>query len=1517
MGGYEMKIESGYPEPCGLYDPNFEKDSCGVGFVANIKGEKSHGIVKKALQVLINLTHRGAVGSDPKTGDGAGILIQIPDEFFRIQCGMLGIELPEAAEYAVGMIFLPREPAARLQCEGIFERIVDEEGQYVIGWRDVPVDNRVIGETARGTEPTIRQIFIESSCSSQKEFEKKLYIIRKRTENEINRLVQRSMEYFYICSLSSKTIVYKGLFVAQQIKSYYVDLDDINFKSAIALVHQRYSTNTFPTWNLAQPFRFLAHNGEINTIRGNRNWMHAREGVLKSDFLGEEIKKIFPVIRKNGSDSESLDNMLELLECDGRTMTHAMMMLIPEAWNGNKSMEDYKKAFYEYHGSLIEPWDGPAAVVFSDGVQVGATVDRNGLRPARYIVTKSGVAVLASEVGVLDFKPEEIAQKGKLKPGRMFLIDTAQGRIIEDEEIKKTICTGKPYGEMVYKNRIKLEDYPDMPVEVNSNQGFLQEKQIAFGYTMEDLSIILESMAKTGKEPLGSMGNDTPLAVLSNKPQSLFSYFKQLFAQVTNPPIDPIREELVMSLMNYIGSQENILNKDVTDNPFIEIERPVLKDNEITKIKNFKDKSFKTTVIPITFKFDSGIEGFNRALVKICERASKRIEEGYNILVLSDKKVDSYDAAIPSLLALAAVHHHLIREKTRTKVSIIVETGEVRETMQLALLLGYGATAVNPYLALQTIEKLVEEGAIEGISSEEARENYVDALCHGLLKILSKMGICTLQSYHGAQIFEAIGLSSEFVWKYFEGTPSRIEGVGTEVIAEEVLLRHKNAFNNIRRPVHELEIGGQYAWRKDGEFHLFNPETVARLQRAVRTGRYDIFKEYTTLINNQQKNPCTIRSLFKFKSNNQSIPIDEVEPVSEIVKRFCTGAMSFGSISKEAHETIAIAMNRLGARSNSGEGGEDFKRYIDDDNGDSRRSSIKQIASARFGVTAEYLVNATELQIKMAQGAKPGEGGQLAGTKVDKAIARVRNSVPGIDLISPPPHHDIYSIEDLSQLIFDLKNVNPSARVSVKLVSEVGVGTIAAGVAKAHADLILISGYDGGTGASPISSIRHAGIPWELGLSETHQVLLMNNLRSRVRIQTDGQIKTGRDIVIAAMLGAEEFGFATSALVVMGCTMLRNCHLNTCEMGIATQDPELRKNFRGKPEYLINFFTFLAMETRELMAELGFRTVNEMIGRVDRLEADRDIKHWKARSLDLSRILYKPDMPGRIKPYCIISQDHGLHKSMDYRLIQMAKTALEDGKPVIGSFEIRNTDRAVGAMLSGEIAGRYGHEGLSDDTIQFRFMGSAGQSFGAFGAKGLTLVLEGDANDYVGKGLSGAKIVLKAPEGVTYEQDRNFIAGNTILYGATSGKLYVNGYVGERFAVRNSGAEAVVEGVGDHCCEYMTGGTVVVIGRSGRNFAAGMSGGIAYVLDEKDNFSRRCNMELVEIEDLQEDADISLVHERIKEHFELTGSKKAEKLLNSWEEYRRKFKKVIPTVYKDILSGKKTESPEIQGRVGA
>lgn len=1502
-----MKSIGGLPPKQGLYNPVFEKDNCGVGFVANIKGEKSHDVVKKGLRVLVNLTHRGAVGADPKTGDGAGILLQIPDEFFRICCDNQGIILPKAGKYAVGMVFLPKEPALRYQCEGILERIVKEEGQKILHWRNVPTDDRAIGETARGTEPIIRQIFVENCMSDEAEFERKLYVIRKKTENEVKKLVKRNAEYFYICSLSSRTIVYKGLLLADQIRGYYLDLNDVNFKSAIALVHQRFSTNTFPTWDLAQPFRYLAHNGEINTIRGNRNWMNAREGILKSSTFGNDIKKLFPIMTPNVSDSASLDNMFELLTADGRNIAHSMMMLIPEAWEKNTEMPDYKKAFYEYHGSLIEPWDGPAAVFFTDGVQIGATLDRNGLRPAKYVITKDDQIVMASELGVLEFDPGEIVEKGRLNPGKMFLVDTKKGKIIDDIELKKEICTEKPYEEYIRKSKRTLKDFADISEYKKIMPERLKENQQAFGYTMEDLKVILKYMAENGKEPLGSMGNDTPLAVLSERPQILFSYFRQLFAQVTNPPIDPIREGIVMSLMNYIGPQNNILSKGSIESPFIELEKPILTDDEMAKIKKMGDTDFKTTTVPITFKYDSGITGFKEALKLICERVSKKVDEGYNIIVLSDKKVDEYEAAIPSLLAVSAVHQYLIKKKTRTKVSLIIETGEARETTHFALLMGYGASAVCPYLAYRSIEYLSDDGMIKGISKETAVENYKKAVCGGLLKILSKMGICTIQSYHGAQIFEALGLSSEFVDKYFKGTTTTIGGIGIDVVAKEVLMRHKKAFDRFRNPSLALDVGGLYSWRKEGEFHLFNPMTIHKLQLASRNNDYNEYMEYSRLINDQSRHHCTLRSLFDFNMDEKSeIPISEVEPESEIIKRFCSGAMSLGALSKEAHETIAIAMNKIGAKSNSGEGGEDYRRFKVGPDGKNRRGAIKQVASSRFGVTTDYLINADEIQIKVAQGAKPGEGGHLPGPKVDHYIAEVRHSTPGIALISPPPHHDIYSIEDLAQLIYDLKSVNPNSKISVKLVSEVGVGVIAAGVAKAHADLILISGHDGGTGASPLSSMRYAGTPWEIGLSETHQVLLLNNLRSRVRLQTDGQLKTGRDVVIASLLGAEEFGFATSILVTLGCTLLRNCHCNMCSMGIATQDDELRQKFKGKPEHIINFLTFIAREVREYMAKLGFRTMNEMIGRVDKLKLDdkEKEKYLKTRGLDFSNILYRPDVPEKIKPYCTISQDHGISTALDHTLIEVSAPALNYRKNVVGNFEIKNVDRSVGAMLSGKIAKNFGRQGLPEDTIKFSFKGSAGQSFGAFGMKGLTLKLVGDANDYVGKGLSGGKIIIETPSDAAYKASESFIAGNTILYGATSGKLFVNGMAGERFGVRNSGASAVVEGVGDHCCEYMTGGVIVVLGKTGRNFGAGMSGGIAYVFDEKDSFDKNCNIDMVEINELDKE-DETLVLDLINEHSIDTDSSKAKYILNNWDKCKLKFKKIIPTAYKLILEKKR------------
>lgn len=1488
---------NGFPRKQGLFDPENEKDSCGVGFIVNTKGEISHQIVKNGLEILKNMEHRGAAGSDPKTGDGAGILTQIPDEFFRIFCGNDGIDLPEYGNYGIGMVFLPKEPALRLQCEGIIERVIKDTGNKTLGWRFVPTDNKSIGETARGTEPVIRQVFVENlKANGQLSFERDLYLTRKRIESEIDRLVKRNKEYFYICSMSSKTIIYKGLLLADQIEKYYLDLNDINYKSCMALVHQRFSTNTFPTWDLAQPFRYLAHNGEINTIKGNRNWMGTREGVLKSDVFKDNINDLYPIIQKGKSDSASVDNVFEFIKYNGRTNAHTLMMLIPEAWENDTIMTEDKKAFYEYHGAMIEPWDGPAAVFFCDGTQIGGTLDRNGLRPAKYVIRNDDTVIMASEFGVLKMKPEDILKKGRLKPGEMLLVDTERKKIFFDEEIKSSVASKMDYVSIVNNNRLRFSDLQESTVskEIMSKEKLL-EKQKAFGYTMEDLRMILKPMAENAGEPIGSMGNDTPLAVLSNQPQVLFSYFRQLFAQVTNPPIDPIREGVVMSLMNFLGTQEDILNMKALNNKYILVDTPIIGNDEMDQLKSLQNEDFMSTVIPITFKADSGVEGFKNALDLICERALQRVAEGYNIIILSDAKVDSYEAAIPSLLAVSAVHHYLIDKKQRSKISILIEAGDARETTHFALLNAYGASAINPYLAIESVKNLSKSGQVNCMADESV-EAYLKASSKGLAKILSKMGICTTQSYHGAQIFEILGINEETVNKYFGGTPTRIGGIGIEEIAKEVLIRHTIAYNNPRQNSTDLEVGGLYKWRKTGEYHLFNPETIYRLQQSVRIGDYSKFKMYTSLIDEQSQNLTTIRSMFEF-NNITPIPIEEVEPESEIIKRFCSGAMSIGSISKEAHETIAIAMNRLGAKSNSGEGGEDPARLLTIHDFENRNSAIKQVASARFGVTIDYLSSADELQIKVSQGAKPGEGGHLPGEKVNEYIGKIRHSVPGIDLISPPPHHDIYSIEDLAQLIFDLKNANPRARISVKLVSENGVGTVAAGVTKAHADLILISGHDGGTGASPLSSIRNAGIPWEIGLSETHQVLLLNNLRSRVRLQTDGQLKTGRDVVIACLLGAEEFGFATTLLVTLGCVMLRHCQNNNCEMGVATQREELRKNFCGKPEYVMNFMKFIAREVRENMAMLGFRTINEMVGRVDKLKVNKNIDHWKAKMLDLSNILYRPDVPRRITPYCSQSQEHGLDGSLDYKLIQQSQSFFKDRKKVSGSFEIKNLHRTVGTMLSGEIAKAFPNEKFEDDMINFKFFGSAGQSFGAFGIKGLTLELEGDANDYVAKGLSGAKIIIRKPREAEY--GKSIIAGNTILYGATQGKVYINGIVGERFCVRNSGAEAVVEGVGNHGCEYMTDGFVVILGEVGRNFAAGMSGGTAVILDINNDLDSMCNHELVLIEKPSSE-NMKKVKKMIAEHFQYTESIVAKEILDNWTYYKNKFTRVIPTTYKEI-----------------
>ena len=1479
-------VITGLPEAQGLYDPRNEHDACGIGFVANIKGQRSHDVIVKGIQVLVNLTHRGACGCDPETGDGAGVLIQIPHRFFARECARLGFTLPPMGEYGVGMTFLPVEPHARLQCEGMVERIVREEGLTVLGWRDTPIDGSAIGRVARVSQPYIQQIFVaRAKGMTPDQLERKLYVVRKRAEAEAAASDGQAKEFFYIPSFSGRTIVYKGLLLAPQIARFYPELGDPDVVSALCLVHQRFSTNTFPTWQLAHPYRYVAHNGEINTLRGNVNWMHARQSVLASPLFGDGIKKLFPIIQPGGSDSANFDNALELLLMAGRSLPHAVAMLIPEAWAKNPYMNPQKRAFYEYHASLMEPWDGPAAIAFTDGRSIGATLDRNGLRPARYLVTRDGLVVMASEAGVLPVAPEDVLLKGRLQPGKMLLVDTVEGRIVSDREIKRGLYGRNPYQLWIKENQVTLDQLPDPPREHGADQATLIGRQRSFGYTEEDLKMILGPMAEKGEEPIGSMGSDTPLACLSDRPQLLFHYFKQLFAQVTNPPIDPIREEMVMSLTSYIGTERNILDETPRHCHTLKLSDPILTNHDLEKLRRVSTGDFLATTLPTLFAVEDGGKGLERALSQLCRRASLAIQSGYTLLILSDHGVDEDWAPIPSLLALAAVHNHLVREETRTQVALIVESGEPRETMHFALLIGYGASAVNPYLALETV-------------GQAGAEKFIKAINKGLLKTFSKMGISTLQSYRGAQVFEAIGLDRRVVDKYFTGTVSRIEGIGLDVIAQEAILRHRHAYRPMAESEADLAAGGNYQYRVGGEYHLVNPETIAKLQHAVRQKNFETFKEYTDLIDRQNSQLCTLRGLLELKTSAEPVPLEEVEPAQEIVKRFATGAMSFGSISKEAHETLAIAMNRMGARSNTGEGGEDEERF-----GDLRRSAVKQVASGRFGVTANYLVNADDLQIKMAQGAKPGEGGQLPGHKVDKTIARVRHSIPGVGLISPPPHHDIYSIEDLAQLIYDLKNVNPSARISVKLVAEVGVGTVAAGVAKAHADVVLISGDSGGTGASPLSSIRHAGIPWELGLAETHQVLVMNDLRGRIRVQTDGKLQTGRDVAIAALLGAEEFGFSTAPLVSMGCVMMRKCHLNTCPVGIATQDPVLRARFSGTPENVINFFFFIAEQVREYMASMGFRTFDEMVGRVDMLEPRAALDHWKAKGLDLSTILYNPPAPSRIARRCVQAQDHGLKNALDHELIDLSRQALERLAPVDVRLPIRNVHRTVGAMLSGEIARRYGSAGLPADTIRFRFNGSAGQSFGAFLAKGVTLELEGEANDYIGKGLSGGKLIVYPPRASTFVPEENILIGNVALYGATAGEAYINGVAGERFAVRNSGATAVVEGLGDHGCEYMTRGLVVVLGKCGRNFAAGMSGGLAFVLDEKGDFAeKRCNPASVALEPVLEgETDAQLLFALIARHVAATESPLGRRILENWEQTLPKFLRVFPHEYRRAL----------------
>ena len=1502
----------GLPPAQGLYDPTREHDACGVGFVVDIEGRKSHAIVRQALTVLKNLLHRGACGCEPNTGDGAGILIQMPDRFLRRQCGRLGIGLPPVGAYGCGLVFLPREPQQRDKVRALLHSIVEEEGQRMLGWRSVPTDDSPLGATARSVEPAVMQVLIGrgAAVADPAAFERKLYVIRKQFEKAMAGLDIPENKYAYIPSLSTRTLIYKGMLSADQIETMYPDITDPDVESALALVHQRFSTNTFPSWPLAHPYRMIAHNGEINTLRGNINWMRAREALCRSELFGDELAKVLPVTREGLSDTATFDNVLEFLVMNGRSLPHAILMMIPEPWQRHESMSPQRRAFYEYHASLMEPWDGPASIAFTDGTVIGAVLDRNGLRPSRYCVTKDGLVVMASEVGVLDIPPENILVKERLHPGRIFLVDTAQGRIIDDEEIKAQLAAEHPYAEWLRENLVRLEDLPAHPVPAPDHATVLQ-RQIAFGSTHEDLRILLGPMARQGEEPIGSMGTDTSLAVLSNRPRLLYDYFKQLFAQVTNPPLDQIREELVTSMESTIGPERNLLQPEPESCRQIVLRDPVVSNEELAKIAHVSARGFKAITLPMLFPVADGAAGLERALADLQRGASQAIADGHNVVILSDRGVSRERAAIPSLLATAAVHHHLVRRGERTRCGLVVETGDAREVHHLGLLIGYGAGAVNPWVAFETLDDMIREGVLAGIDHAKAVKNYIKALNKGILKVMAKMGISTLQSYCGAQIFEAIGLNGELVDTYFTGTASRVSGIGIDVIAEEVRRRHQRAFPD--RPVGQPEVdwGGEYQWRRDGEYHLFNPETVFKLQHATQSGQYRIFKEYTSLVDDQSQRRATLRGLFELKFAEQPIPIAEVEPVASIMKRFATGAMSYGSISQEAHETLAIAMNRLGGRSNTGEGGEDPARFKRDPNGDWRRSAVKQVASGRFGVTSEYLVNADDLQIKMAQGAKPGEGGQLPGHKVYPWIAKVRHSTPGVGLISPPPHHDIYSIEDLKQLIHDLKNANPRARIHVKLVAEVGVGTVAAGVAKAFSDVVLISGHDGGTGASPLTSIKHGGIPWELGLAETQQVLVLNKLRDRIVVQVDGQMKTGRDVVVAALLGAEEYGFSTAALVVMGCIMMRVCHLNTCPVGVATQDPELRKKFTGKPEFVENFFRFLAEEVRELMAGLGFRTMDEMIGRVDRLETRRAVDHWKARGLDFSAILHRPDVGPEVPIRRVREQDHSLEKSLDMTtLVPMCREALEHGAPVDIRLPIRNVHRTVGTILGHKVTTLYGAEGLPDDTIRIHFTGSAGQSFGAFIPKGITLLLEGDANDYLGKGLSGGKIIAFPPRDATFVPEENILVGNVVLYGATGGEAYFRGVAGERFAVRNSGAHAVVEGVGDHGCEYMTGGRVVVIGKTGRNFAAGMSGGIAYVLDEAGDFRRRCNLGMVDLEPLVAAEDVEEVRELLRRHIRYTQSSVSEQLLASWEQVQPRFVKVVPRDYKRALLAMKRAQEE-------
>ncbi len=1524
-------IYSGQPEQQGLYSPSNERDACGVGFVAHIKGNKSHDIVQKGLELLTNLTHRGATGYDPKLGDGAGLLMQMPDAFMRKEAAKLNINLPAAGQYAVGNVFLPQAAKNREACEALFTKIIAEEHQTLLGWRDVPVDNSNIAQAARDVEPTMRQVFIASTGADQNVFERKLFVIRKRIEHAVRALELKDNAAFYMPSLSSRTIVYKGMLLANEVGVYYKDLNDESVVSALALVHQRFSTNTFPAWDLAHPFRMIAHNGEINTVQGNVNWMAARHEAMRSSVLGDDLEKLWPLIVDGQSDSACFDNCLELLVAGGYSLPHAMMMLIPEAWSGNPLMDEERRAFYEYHAALMEPWDGPAAVAFTDGRMIGATLDRNGLRPARYLVTDDDIVMMASEMGVLTFPQEKIVKKWRLQPGKMLLIDMEQGRIIDDAEVKNSLATAKPYKKWIEKSRYFLSDMPKVEGHLELAADLLDTQQ-AFGYTQEDIKFVLQPMVQNGEEGSGSMGNDAALPVLSAKPKVLYNYFKQLFAQVTNPPIDPIREELVMSLVTFIGPKPNLLGVDETTPPMrLEASQPVLLLDELEQLKaiaTLTQNQYKSLVLDITYPVALGKTGMAAAVASITKAASDAVQNGFNILILSDRNVSDSRVAIPALLACSATHEHLVKAGLRTSTGLVIDTGSAREVHHFALLAGYGAEAVCPWLTFETIKEIEAD-------SYKANKNFVKAISKGLYKVMSKMGISTYQSYCGGQRFEAIGLNSSFVDQYFTGTATNIEGIGLDQVAEEAVRLHTAAFGIDPVLANSLDAGGEYAFRVRGEEHTWTPESIAKLQNATRTGQFETYKEYAKLINDQTRRHMTLRGLFEIKSAGAAIPLESVESAKEIVKRFATGAMSLGSISTEAHATLAIAMNRIGGKSNTGEGGEDAKRFIPVASassmaavighdliekdvalkaGDSMRSRIKQVASGRFGVTAEYLASADQIQIKMAQGAKPGEGGQLPGHKVSEYIAKLRFSVPGVGLISPPPHHDIYSIEDLAQLIHDLKNANPNASISVKLVSETGVGTVAAGVAKAKSDHIVIAGHDGGTGASPISSIKHAGTPWELGLSETQQTLVLNQLRGRVIVQVDGQMKTGRDVVIGALLGADEFGFATAPLVVEGCIMMRKCHLNTCPVGVATQDPELRKRFTGQPEHVVNYFFFVAEEVRELMAAMGIAKFDDLIGRPDLLDMQAGIEHWKINGLDFSKVFHQPDMPASVSRKNNDVQDHGLINALDNKLVALAKPAIEKGEKVVLDIPISNTNRTVGTMLSHQIASRYGNAGLPNDTIRVNFTGTSGQSFAAFLAKGITFELTGEGNDYVGKGLCGGRIVIKPPQTFRGLAHENIIVGNTVMYGATTGESYFSGVAGERFCVRNSGASAVVEGVGNHGCEYMTGGTVVVLGLTGQNFAAGMSGGVAYVYDEDGLFAKRCNLGMVSLEKVEHVANVAknAVHHLdqpdevtllalINNHVNYTNSERAKAILADWENTRDKFVKVMPNEYKRAL----------------